>query len=921
MQDETALNLFAAVQARVDRFASSQDDAVVLAPEAAVEAEQLEYLAIAIDGGRVRMNLTAIRLLGWFYWFRYTSLPAGQDDRDLGQARRLFSVVRERHPNPLPEAITAILDRAVAPDSEEKFASWWAAGTEDRSRFSVTGDPMALERAVNLLRRASSSIPRDEFRSVVYSELTGALRAHFGRTGHLPSLDEAVDAGRVTVRALGSGAPEQPIALSNLSTVLQIRFEKTSDPTDIEEAVQASRDAVAHELGGDDRCAQHLATLSTGLYRRSKSIASDADLDEAVETAQHAVDLTSAADPAARSRYNNLGALLLTRFKRDRTWLDLDRAVEAFTALLSSTPLENPISAAAAGDLVKALRTRFAHHDNRADIDRAVALATRVVHETSDSDPLFAVRHTALATVVFDRFDRYGNLTDLDQSIQAIELAIAATTPTDPDHGLRLSLLADSLRIRGERSASRVDLDRAVALARDACTVGRDGDLHPMQLSSLAATLASRFRQFNTDLTDLEAATELSRQAVRDCSAEDPAWAGIQSTLAAILKERFERWGNLADLDQAIQAILRATNNRSRDPIILANLGAVLLGRFARTGQPSDLQDAVTTIGDAVTATPSNHPARAVFLLNFASASRRRFTELGDLDDLNRAIDACRQAIPVAVTSTDQAGMLATLVNTLADRFETTADPTDLDAAIEYGRQAIALPASPDLHATALSGLSRVLLSHSETTGEATTLDEAITLARRAANAVAVGHPQHAHYLFRLGDALRSRSTGDHDGDIAEIETCWRAAFMSPTARAEVRLRAASQYGILLHQVGRTAAAALGYEIAVGLLPVLTWRGLPRTFREQQIAQWVGLACDSAAAQLDIERPVSSLELLEQGRSVLWGQQLQLRGDLSGLRKAAPELYSQLDAIRSELDAWEFYIPPTVQVRFDQPEL
>src|SRR5262249_16117715 len=56
-------------------------------------------------------------------------------------------------------------------------------------------------------------------------------------------------------------------------------------------------------------------------------------------------------------------------------------------------------------------------------------------------------------------------------------------------------------------------------------------------------------------------------------------------------------------------------------------------------------------------------------------------------------------------------------------------------------------------------------------------------------------------------------------------------------------------------------------------------------------------ACAIAANQLD-----RAVELLEQGRGVLWSQLLETHTDLDALRQADPELAARLDTVRAALD-------------------
>ena len=112
-------------------------------------------------------------------------------------------------------------------------------------------------------------------------------------------------------------------------------------------------------------------------------------------------------------------------------------------------------------------------------------------------------------------------------------------------------------------------------------------------------------------------------------------------------------------------------------------------------------------------------------------------------------------------------------------------------------------------------------------------------------------------------------------------------------------------------EAGRPRAAVEGFTAAVQLLPIAAWHGLDRATRENQLKQWAGLAGDAAAAAVLDGRPGLAVELLEQGRSVLWTQALNLRGDLSRLEQEHPDLAARLDRIRAILDT----SPPEMTAR------
>ena len=208
---------------------------------------------------------------------------------------------------------------------------------------------------------------------------------------------------------------------------------------------------------------------------------------------------------------------------------------------------------------------------------------------------------------------------------------------------------------------------------------------------------------------------------------------------------------------------------------------------------------------------------------------------------------------------TEQAGWLSNLGATLLRRFERVGDLADLDAAVEAGRAAVA--------------------------------------------ATPTGHPDQAMYLSNLGDALQTRF--ERVGEPVDAQTAldaWRKAAAVATAPVSARIRAGRSLGALAASQRRWPDTLDGYATAVGLLPLLVWRGVSRPSSEQLLAGWSGLAVDAAACAIAANRPDQPLQLLERGRGVLWSQLLEIRTDLHALREAHPDLAVRLDTVRADLN-------------------
>jgi tetratricopeptide (TPR) repeat protein len=287
----------------------------------------------------------------------------------------------------------------------------------------------------------------------------------------------------------------------------------------------------------------------------------------------------------------------------------------------------------------------------------------------------------------------------------------------------------------------------------------------------------------------------------------------------------------------------------------LANRSIILQFQFRATGDPVHLDEAVTAARQAVEATPTGHHRRAM-LIAFGQALRLR-SAAGDLDP---AITAFEQAVAAADPDYPSGVALSGLSGALTARYERDSDPDDLDTAVTAARKAVEAISHDDL-------------------------------------ALAV-------CLLNLGRTLRSRAEQfGRPGDLMEAADVMRRAAELHAASAEVRLDAARAWGTVARVAGQHRAAADGYALAVDLLPQVAWRGLDRRVQEHFLGEWSGLANDAACVAIEAGDPERAVELLDQGRSVLWTQALHLRSDSARLAERVPELAVELNRIRQELDA------------------
>jgi len=178
-----------------------------------------------------------------------------------------------------------------------------------------------------------------------------------------------------------------------------------------------------------------------------------------------------------------------------------------------------------------------------------------------------------------------------------------------------------------------------VAAARSVKITSEESDLLPGRLNIYGIMLDKRYERTG-DMADLEAAIQAAQKAV-DSAPDQPRRAMYLTNLGNKLGHRYEQTGDMADLEAAIQAAQQAVDSKPEDHLNLAacwnNLGNNLGSRYERTGDMADLEAAIQVAQKAVDSTPQDHPDRAMYLNNLGNKLGRRYERTGDRADLEKS--------------------------------------------------------------------------------------------------------------------------------------------------------------------------------------------------------------------------------------------------------------------------------------------
>ncbi|QFZ18499.1 CHAT domain-containing protein [Saccharothrix syringae] len=855
---------------RTTSFYGDDDVGALLTPEAAVEVARLEQLASSPSPYDPVVVLRMRQVLAMEYWARFLGDPQKSWKANLGPALRHFHHVHAVMPGNAPRAVLPIVS-APLPALEEAVTRepplfLNMVGLAAQSWHAETGSGIALDRAIDLFREVFGKTPHPHVdREGFGANLAVALLKRHGDRQVRRDLDEGIDILSAVSAEPGRDADLRRGVLLNLGSALRERYRLTGDVGDIRAAAAAVDRADGDPADWGRARAEYLDIAFAVL---DDLLAVDRDLalaDRLVDLGRRIVAVGAATDPEFPLRLTRLAAVLRDRheYRGDPADLTASVALSGRALALCREPGSKPVPHERMWAMcmahLKALVTRAQTNSDARDVDTALT----VLHEVASALPPsfereFQVERAQLLRV---RFPLSGDRADLARAVHDCESAVAA----EEDHDKRdayARALSRVLDTRFTAFGARADVDRSIRILRD--LLARVGD-RPPDLLLLARRLGIRYEAFG-DPADLEESIRYCRAAARAWSDQGKRPDSDLNVLAVCLLLRFQRFGRLSDLDEC------------------------------------------TALGERLLADmPDHDPDRAEVVQNLGSAHWERYKRSRHEADLRATLAHCR-AVLAATTPADSARSAreARLAAVLMDSFHHGhARPEDLHEAIGLLRHVVARTAPNHPHLPMyLNDLGTALRLRYTAMSDETDLDEAIDAHRRAVDAVSPDHFDYSLYALSLASALgarRSAPGADPEG-LAELWKLVETAVDLPAAPTDMRIKGAEFLASAAWYEGDLARAVAAYRKAMRLLPRLVWRGLDRDSQEDHLHRWSGLASTAAVCAIEADDPVAAVEILEQGRGILWNQQLAIRGELDELDQADPGTAARLREIRRLLD-------------------
>jgi hypothetical protein len=686
--------------------------------------------------------------------------------------------------------------------------------------------------------------------------------------------------------------------LSGLALLYQARADRRQTASDHDDSVRLYEQAVNLLMPDDPRLTHARLSLAGSLASRAKVSRSPADAVRAEQLASQALEDLGSDDPARPRAYASLAMTTgaLYRYSQAPDPSILDRAIalhrEALTlqreALGRGQHTRQVPSLHA--DLGTLLMSRFERDSSRDDIDESIAALQASVADTPAADVRRASRGDKLGKALRMRYQSASDLTDLDDHIAAYQAALEAA----PEDAGYLHILGAALAVRSEATGNLADATKAIEYHRAAVNATTDPDHRTGRLSSLGAAL-SVAGGLTGDPAVLNESVAILQQAAEASAPDDISRAEVN--LGVGLIRRYEWGGALDDLTAGINAYRRALEAEPEGrQSHLVNLANALALRSDRTGSHADAHAAARLYEEVAAATPAGHPRRSARLCALARTLMSAAQASQDPDLAARATAVTREALGAASGSVDNRRSRMLLARHLLSqsKMSNSADP------VREGLDVLE-PLRDDPDGDLLDIQAQLLLRMYEITGDAHLLDECVTASERASALPGTAHSR-ARWAFDLGMHYRERFRKHGlPEDLEAAIVTWHRVEAEVAAPAQWRFDAAALRANLAASQADWDSALAGFQAAIALYGQLAWPGLRREDQERQLSRAAGVARDAAACAVASGRPQLALELLEQGRSVLWAQALEITAELDQLAAVAPALAARLGEVHAGL--------------------
>jgi len=760
-------------------------------------------------------------------------------------------------------------------------------------------------------------------RSDFLSDLANAVLTRFQQLGRIEDLDEATMYHRQVLTLRPAWNPDHSTSVNNLANAVFVRFQRLGRMEDLEEAIKYLRQALALHPPGHLHRSASLSNLASTVYIRFQQLGRMEDLEETITHHRQALALRPPGHPDRSDSLNSLANVVSSCFEQLGRMEDLEEVIVCRRQALAFHPPGHLNHSNSLNNIANTVFTRFEQLGKMEDLEDAITYHRQALTLRPPGHPDRPESLNGLANAVSTRFQHLGRLEDLEEGVTYHHQALTLCPPDHPSHPNSLNNLANAIYTRFDQLGRMEDLEEAITYHHQAlalCPLG-----HPRRsgyLNNLAGTISTRFEQRGR-MEDLEEAITYHRQALALCPPGHLDRSNCLHNIAKAVFIRFERVGRMEDQEEVIMFLRQALTIRPPDhprrSDSLNGFANAVFTRFEQLGRMEDLEEAITYHRQALALRPSGHPQRSTSLDNLAATISTRFRQLGEMEDLEEAITLHRQALALRLPGhPSRSDSLSNLANAVSARFEQLGrmPVEDLEEAITYHCQALDLrPSGHPYRSDSLNNLGGALFTRFRQLGNMGDLDQVIKHLSEARTALPANHPMHVMISSNLASSILMLYdlSPKLDNSLHMVSMAFNlleGAANHSTASGKARFKVALQW---VEEARRRQhhSTVHAYSKSLTLLDRCLI-ATPTVESQQKFLATTAtvpksLASDAASSAIDAGQLKAAVELLEQGRAILWSKMRGYRHPLEGLRDIDRELADQFEMLSGQLERYAMF--------------
>jgi CHAT domain-containing protein len=493
---------------------------------------------------------------------------------------------------------------------------------------------------------------------------------------------------------------------------------------------------------------------------------------------------------------------------------------------------------------------------------------------------------------------------DLTQAIEMLEMLRKpqAATPASLKPTIASNLLTARLHLNDVRQPTLDDMNADVELAKETVDQTLEDDpQRPSRVNRLCSLLILRYETAG-DERDLVSVLERLEQVKDFPGISMRTKRFILSNLSIALRRLYEHTGDESYLMRSLTEanFLLQTSQTDADRITYLHAHLTTL-RLARTlpNYTDSLTKAITEF-QACVENSDSHPSIAMFWSSIGNALMDLYQRTSSEETLNQAYEILRRA---ASKSRDDPNILHSFASAGTVYLERPGrrDAHEIKEVIDVSTRVVELSRADNSssrdRAIFLNNLSRSLLLR----GTEIDAKNARNFSLEALSCTFENHPNWPIFQFTLAKAHTQIA------EITEDESAWEESitayeriFRSEIASYELRIMSAIELVNIISKVDATKAYII-LRGAVELLPLASSRALARIDQQFALSKFSGLASAAASLALNANESTEAIRLLEVGRGILAGYNLETKTDLDDLQVQHPNLAESFRDLQNQL--------------------